>query len=162
HLDQRGQRVGAHFLHHLASVRFYRGLADAELAPYLFVQEAGGDERHHLALARRERLAFLTKRPAPYLHLQRATTTLACVADGPQQGLGGERLDQELHGSGLHRLHAAAHVAVTGDEDYWQTRPLDLEPPLYLEAGEVRQREVEDETARHRNHRPRQEGPGGC
>ena len=38
HFDQIGERVGLHLLHHLASVRLHRDLADAEFASDLFIQ----------------------------------------------------------------------------------------------------------------------------
>jgi hypothetical protein len=54
HRHQVGERVRVHFSHHLASVCLHRDLANAELEPDLFIQQARDDQRHDLPLAATE------------------------------------------------------------------------------------------------------------
>ena len=54
HPNQLRQRAGVHLLHHLRPVHFDRLLRNPELGGDLLVEEAGHDEPHHLALARRQ------------------------------------------------------------------------------------------------------------
>jgi hypothetical protein len=55
HLHQLRERVSLHLSHHLTAVRLYRDLAYAEFPTDLFIQQAGGYQRHDLPFARRER-----------------------------------------------------------------------------------------------------------
>jgi len=58
-----GERVSLHLSHHLTSVRLYCDLADVELATDLFIQQAGGYQRHDLPFPRRERRVTVPERP---------------------------------------------------------------------------------------------------
>ena len=51
-----GEGLGAHPGHHLLAVRFHRGLARAQLARDLFVEQPGHHPRHHVPLPRSERV----------------------------------------------------------------------------------------------------------
>jgi hypothetical protein len=54
HVHEVGERASFHFAHHLASVSLHRDLADAELEPDLFIQQAADNQRHDLLLATTE------------------------------------------------------------------------------------------------------------
>jgi hypothetical protein len=54
HVHEVGERASFHFAHHLASVSLHRDLADAELKPDLFIQQAADNQRHDLLLATTE------------------------------------------------------------------------------------------------------------
>src|SRR6266481_3086897 len=67
HCHQIGERVSLHLSHHLTPVCLYCDLADVELATDLFIQQAGGYQRHDLPFARSERRVTVPERP--YLRL---------------------------------------------------------------------------------------------
>lgn len=52
HLHEVSERIGLHLLHYFTSMSLNRDLADAKLAPNLFVQQTGDDQRHYLSFAR--------------------------------------------------------------------------------------------------------------
>src|SRR5215204_1814786 len=68
------------------------------------------------------------------------------LPDGALQHVIAERLGQELHRAGLHRLDRGRHVAVAGDEYDRHLCPID-DPLLEIDAAEIGQRHVEDEAA---------------
>src|SRR5262249_33741395 len=47
HHHEVGERISAHFAHHLTSVRLDSRRTNAEIERHLFVQEPCGDEQHH-------------------------------------------------------------------------------------------------------------------
>ena len=107
--------------------------------------------RHHdLAFARGQRRVILPKHLGLRGVLQCAATALDGVANRAQQLVVSERLGKELDGSGLHRLDARVDIAVLGDEDDRQLPPFDSDALLKIQPVDVRQGDVEDETAWHR------------
>ena len=95
HIDQAGQRVGPHLLHHPASVCLHRDLGNAELTTDLLVQPAGDDQPHDFPFATAERGVALPQRP--YLRLMTKCSMAAFdgVPDRTQQHLIVDRLRQK-------------------------------------------------------------------
>src|SRR6266568_5453409 len=52
HPNEIGERFCAHLLHDVRAMKFDRALGGGEFAGDLFVQQSGGNERHHFALTR--------------------------------------------------------------------------------------------------------------
>jgi hypothetical protein len=132
-------------------VCLYRDLADVELATDLFIQQSGGDKRHDLAFARRERRVTVPERP--YLHL--ATTcgpaALDGVSDGTQQRIIAEWLRQELDSARLHGLDGHWYVTVTCYEDDRHVDPIAGDAFLQIETIETWKRNVKYEAARNKD-----------
>src|SRR5438552_15611611 len=78
HCHQIGERVSLHLSHHLTPVCHYCDLTDLQLATDLFIQHAGGYQRHVMPFARSERRVTVPDRP--YLH--RASKSVLAALDG--------------------------------------------------------------------------------
>ena len=89
--------------------------------------------------------------------LERGTAALERLANGVEQLLAIERLRQNLDRPRLHRFHRHRDAAVSGDEDDWHLVAAARELLLKGKAVEVRQVDVEDQTARHGGELPAQE-----
>ena len=82
HFYEVGERVGFHLLHHLAAVRLYRDLANAEFAADLLIQQAGDHQGHDLPFARGEGRVTVPER----LHLRLVTKSNAAAFEGMSDG----------------------------------------------------------------------------
>src|SRR5258706_757019 len=96
HCHQIGERVSLHLSHHLTSVCLYCDLADVELATDLFIQQAGGYQRHDLPFARRERRVRVPVRPCLRLATKCGLAALDGVSDGTQQNIVADWLRHEI------------------------------------------------------------------
>src|SRR5580692_4392054 len=52
HPHQIGERFSVHLLHDVGAMKFDRSLSSGEFAGNLFIEQAGGNERHHFSLTR--------------------------------------------------------------------------------------------------------------
>src|SRR5262249_33814495 len=117
HPHQLGHRARAHLLHHAAAVDLDRLLRGAELRRDLLVQHPAHDERHHLALARRQRRDVLLDDRALGGLPARGAILDDRALGRVQQIVIVERLREEVDGAALHGARRDRHVAVAADED---------------------------------------------
>src|SRR6266481_6462995 len=78
HCHQIGERVSLHLSHHLTPVCLYCDLADVELATDLFIQQAGGYQRHDLPFARSERRVTVPERSEEHTSELQSQFHLVC------------------------------------------------------------------------------------
>src|SRR5262249_23728610 len=126
----------------------HRGLAGAKLRRNLLVPQAGHGERHHLALALRQRFV-------PPADLGQTGPLMSCravtinrVLHRVEQLLVTKRLSQKVHRASLQGLHRHRNVPVRGDEhdlDRW-IRMGQL--TLKIEAAHSRKSHVQHKAAR--------------
>src|SRR5690349_2414165 len=127
----------------MAAVDLHGDLAHADLAGYLLVHQTSGDERHDLALARRESLELGLELGHALLLLPPLAIAFERIGDGVKQVLIAKWLGEEIDGACLHRPHRHRHIAMGGDED---DRDLDAgldQLVLKIEAATLRQSDVE-------------------
>src|SRR5712675_3368503 len=153
HCHQIGERVSLHLSHHLTSVCLYCDLADVELATDLFIQQAGGYQRHDLPFARSERRVTVPERPCLRLATKRGLAALDGVSDGTQQHIIAEWLRQELDSARLHGLDGHRYVTVTGNKDDGHVDPIAGDAFLQIETIETWKRNVKHEAARNKDSR---------
>src|SRR5262249_50506380 len=107
------------------SVCLHRSLTDPELVTDLFIQQAGGHQRHDLPFATAERRVTVPE----HLDLRPLTKCSAAALDGvlysAEQHIVVEWFGQELDGSRLHRLDCHRNIAVTRYEDDRRIRSID-------------------------------------
>ena len=145
--DELRDAAGLHFPHDLAAMHLDGHLADPELAGDLLVEPPGDDQRHHLALARGQRLEAGAQFGQPHLAGAAGAVLFERRADRVEQILVAERLGQELDGAGLHRPHRHRDVAIAGDEDDRQLRLGLRQLALHVETAAPREAHVEHDAA---------------
>src|SRR5438309_3179690 len=151
HCHQIGERVSLHFSHHLTSVCLYCDLADVELSIDLFIQQAGGYQRHDLPFARSERRVTVPEGPQLGLATECGLAALDGVSDGTQQNVIAEWLRQELDSASLHGLDGHRYITVTRNKDDRHVDPIAGDAFLQIETIEAWKRNVKYEAARNKD-----------
>jgi hypothetical protein len=117
HPDERGYRVGVHFLEHPMAVNLGRLLGDTEIESDLFVELAANEMGEHLAFSRRETIVSGAE-PIQMLALFPCfSIPQQCRGDCIQQTLSVGRLRQEINRTILHRLHGVSDIGVPGHKN---------------------------------------------
>jgi hypothetical protein len=119
--NQFRQRLEIHLLHDLCAVGLDGFLRDSKLVTDLFVEHPGHDQFQHFALAEAEAIIALPEVSQPRRFLPCLDVPCDGLSHGGQQGVGIERLGQEVHGAGSHGSHGCRNVAVTGNEHHGQS-----------------------------------------
>src|SRR5207253_5797000 len=138
HCHQIGERVSLHLSHHLTPVCLHCDLADVELATDLFIQQAGGYQRHDLPFARSERRVTVPEHPYLRLATKCGLAALDGVSDGTQQHIIAEWLRQELDSARLHGLDGHRYVTVTRNKDDRHVDPLAVDVYVHNVTLEMR------------------------
>src|SRR3984893_3170722 len=146
--NQVGERCRLHLLHDLTTVDLKRDFADAEFGCRLLVQQAADHQRQHLALPRRQSREAATKLGPlnPYRPLQ--VVPVNGRANRRHQLPLPHRLGQKVDSAALNGAHRRWDVAMSCDEnDRWVVFAGKLF--LEIEAVDIRQLDVEDQTRRN-------------
>src|SRR5437879_4257014 len=151
HCNQIGESVSLHLSHHLPPVCLYCDLADVELATDLFIQQAGGYQRHDLPFAMSERRVTVPERPYLRLATKCGLAALDGVSDGTQQNVIAEWLRQELDSARLHGLDRHRYITVTRNKDDRHVDPIAGDAFLQIETIEAWKRNVKYEAARNKD-----------
>src|SRR5882724_12377435 len=99
---QLRHRAGLHLRHHVRALLLDGGLAGAQLAGDLLVEQTGDDPRQHVSLTRRERRVATTKLGALVTLRAHRAIALDRASNGVEQILLAERLRQKLDRAGFH------------------------------------------------------------
>ena len=116
HANEIGERPCMHLVHHLSPMNLHRFLGGPQNVGDLFVQHAGDDQAHHLALPGCQRLETVTVSLQFLAFGAPGTFAVEGLIDRIEQRLVVERLGQHLHARLQMAVADDGVFGVTGDE----------------------------------------------
>src|SRR5262249_49848997 len=135
-------------VHDLAAVDLHRDLTDVEHVGYLLVHLPRRHQRHHLPLAG----AQCAEAIADLLRSTYFAAASGVLLNGDthriEHVLIAERLEQKIHGTGLHAANGHRNIAVARHEYDRYVEVLPREPLLQLESADARQPYVQYQARR--------------
>ncbi len=144
-----GQRVGLHFVHHVAAMNLHRVFAGPELRGDLLIEQCRQRPAPSPRARGRSASRSGVRTSAVSRRLSRNSSVpverlLNCV----EQFLRPERLRQEFNGTRFHRPNCHRDITVSGDEDDWNGHSGFGQRTLTIQTAHARKSDVENQATR--------------
>ncbi len=147
-----------HLVHDPTAVGLHGDFADPEREGDLLVHEAGNRQGHDLLFARTQSLMTRVQGLEVRLMQDGGAAAFDRLADGVEQDIFRERLDQELDRASLHRTHRGGHIGAARDDDDRHFSSFAGHQRLEFEAIDVRETDLQHQAAWSGGRRAVEEG----